>query len=54
MSSGMIDTRGQNQMAPKQAYEKPTVITFGTVAKLTLTKGSNSTDGASQKGARIP
>lgn len=54
MNSEMNDTRDQNHMAPKQAYEKPTVITFGTVAKLTLNKGSHGSDGASQKGPRIP
>jgi hypothetical protein len=33
----------------KESYEKPRVITFGSVAKLTMAKGSLGGDGGSHK-----
>lgn len=53
MKSGQVDARNQNQTAPKKEYEKPSVTTFGSVAKLTMTKGSHGGDGASSKGAHL-
>lgn len=47
------EQRGQNQMAPKKLYERPSVITFGSVAKLTQKKASMGGDGASAKGAKL-
>lgn len=53
MNTAQVDARYQNHTAPKKEYEKPSVTTFGSVAKLTMTKGSQGGDGSSSKGARI-
>jgi hypothetical protein len=39
---------GRDRLA-KESYEKPRVTTFGSVAKLTMAKGSHFGDGMSSK-----
>jgi len=53
MNTVQVDVRLENQTAPKKEYEKPSVTTFGSVAKLTMTKGSQGGDGSSTKGAHL-
>jgi hypothetical protein len=45
--------RSQHHMASKKSYDRPSVITFGSVAKLTQTKLSTSSDGQSSKGTKV-
>lgn len=47
------EERGQTPLAPKKLYERPRVVTFGTLAKLTQAKLSTSSDGASHKGTKV-
>lgn len=44
-----VDARYHDHPAPKKVYEKPSLMTFGSVAKLTMTKGSVGGDGSSTK-----
>lgn len=54
MNPVQVDARNQNHTAPKKEYEKPSVTTFGSVAKLTMTKGSLGGDGTSSKTSLKP
>lgn len=44
MKTTQIDTPVQSDMAMKNGYEKPTVTTFGSVAKLTQGVGGSHAD----------
>ena len=37
-------TRSQDHEAPKNSYQKPTLTTFGSVAKLTMSGGHTTGD----------
>lgn len=53
MNPSNVAERYQNDTAPKKEYEKPVVMTFGSVAKLTMAKGSTGGDGKSGKGVHL-
>lgn len=47
--SEKIVVPGQEQIAPKISYEKPSVTTFGSVAKLTMGGRGSGKDGIHTK-----
>jgi hypothetical protein len=47
MNPIQAEKENQDQIAPRKLYETPAVTTFGTVAKLTMTGGSETLNDSS-------